>query len=480
MSRNEGSRTKKFRFRKFFIEHFKKKGYTNTRRTKKFRFRKTIKRCNMVIKRDYYLNKLIAKKGNGLVKIITGVRRCGKSFLLFDLFYNHLIEDGVSRENIITLKLDEVGNVKYRNPFELDKYIKEKIKDQKKHYYVFIDEIQFVDDVENPWLKGSANKIGFVDVLLGLMNFKNLDVYITGSNSRMLSKDIVTQFRDRGDSIHLFPLSYAEYCKASKGDSEATWQDYMTYGGFPRIMHLRNSQEKVEYLKSLFSNTYLKDVLERNKIKNDKENIDDLIKIVASSVGSLTNPNKIANTFKSVKQISINSATIDLYLDYFVDAFILSKVYRYDIKGRKYIGSPLKYYFVDVGLRNALLNYRQQEENHIMENIIYNELVLRGYNVDVGAINHRYINKEGKDIKTKIEVDFIATLGNKKIYIQSALNIDSQEKRLQETASLKKINDSFKKIVVIKDDIIPWIDDYGIHYIGIRKFLTNGEDLENI
>ncbi len=429
----------------------------------------------MIVNRDYYLNKLIRKRHNGLIKIIVGMRRSGKSFLLFNLYYNYLLNNGVEEKQIIKLTLDDLQHAKYRNPFELDRFIRSNTKESRQ-YYILIDEIQFVEEIDNPWLENSKEKIGFTDVLLGLMKQENLDIYITGSNSKMLSKDIVTQFRDRGDRIHLYPLSYSEYCRAMEQESEVTWNDYLTYGGLPRLLNISDEEEKAKYLTDVFYNTYLKNVLERNDIKNDKKVIDEIIRIVASSVGSLTNPNNIANTFRSKLNSSIHSNTVDLYLDYFRDAFLLSKAYRYDIKGRKYIGSPLKYYFSDIGIRNALLNFRQQEENHIMENIIYNELMLRGYSVDVGQVNHRYINDEGKDIKTRLEVDFVARKANKKMYLQSALKIFTEEKRKQEINSLLKIDDNFKKIVVTRDNIKPWIDKYGINYVGVRELISGKHD----
>jgi predicted AAA+ superfamily ATPase len=376
----------------------------------------------------------------------------------------------------VTIQLDDFSNAKYRNPFELYEYIRRYTQDSSIKFYVFLDEIQFVEEITNPWLKDSTSKIGFVDVVLDLMKQQNIDLYITGSNSKMLSKDIVTQFRDRGDEIHLSPLSYSEFCRAKAAETEESWNEFLRYGGLPRTLSIQKNTDKEEYLKDLLSNTYLIDVIERNRILNDKEIVDDLINIVASSIGSLTNPKKISDTFKSVKKTNINSTTVSLYLDYFEDAFILEKAHRYSVKGRKYIGSPLKYYFSDLGLRNAQLNFRQQEENHIMENIIFNELRIRGYNVDVGVVNHRYINNKGKDIKTNLEVDFLASLGDKKIYMQSAFNIDSSEKRKQEIAPLLKINDSFKKIVIVKDRIQPWVDEHGINYVGIREFLSGNYD----
>ncbi len=426
----------------------------------------------MEVKRDYYLNQLISRKDNGLIKVITGLRRCGKSYLLFELYKNYLIDNGVGEEYILLLPLDDAVNARYRNPMELDSYVRAFIREPDQKYYIFIDEIQFVKEIENPWLKGTGETIGFVDVVLGLMKIKNADIYITGSNSRMLSSDIVTQFRDKGDEIHLHPLCYSELVRAYGEDSETVWHEYLTYGGLPRILSLRDRKAKVEYLSNLFDKTYMKDVLERHEIKNDKSVPDNLIRIVASSVGALTNPKKISDTFGSNLNIKINQTTVDTYLDYFVESFIINKAFRYDVKGRKYIGTPLKYYFSDVGLRNALLEFRQQEENHIMENIIYNELLIRGYSVDVGMVEHRYCSEDGKDVRAQLEVDFIAKLGDSQIYVQSALNIDSLEKREQETASLLKINNSFKKIVVVKDAIVPWTDENGICYVGIREFLS--------
>ena len=425
----------------------------------------------MKIERDYYLNQLLERKNNGLVKVITGLRRCGKSFLLFDLYYNYLIEHGVLADNILMLPLDEATNAKYRNPLELDGYIREFVNLHNGEKYVFLDEIQFVRDIENPWLKGSGETVGFVDVVLGLMKLPDTDIYITGSNSRMLSTDIVTQFRDRGDEIRVNPFSYSEVCRIFGENSEKTWQEFYTYGGMPRVFSLADRKSKIDYLSGLFANTYMRDILERNRI-NDKSVLDSLIRIIASSVGSLTNPTKISDTFKSEIKISVGNDSISKYLDWFIDAFLLKKVYRYDVKGRKYIGTPMKYYFSDVGLRNALLNFRQQEENHIMENIIYNELVIRGYSVDVGMVESRFRDSENKFVRKQHEVDFIARYGDSIMYIQSALNVDSAEKRMQETESLLKIPDSFRKIVVVKDAIIPWTDDKGIQYVGVREFLS--------
>ncbi|MDE6433155.1 MAG: ATP-binding protein [Lachnospiraceae bacterium] len=425
----------------------------------------------MVINRDRYLNKLIAKKENGLIKVITGIRRCGKSFLLFELYHEYLNSIGISDDQIIGLALDEARNAKYRNPLELDEYIREQLADNKQKYYVFIDEIQKVSEIQNPYLDDTSAKIGFVDVLLGLMKIKNVDLYVTGSNSRMLSSDILTEFKDRGDEIRVNPLTYSEFYSAFEGDKRHAWREYYTYGGMPLILSKKTHEEKSKYLKDLFAKTYISDVLEHNKILNDQTVLEDLLNIVSSAVGALTNPTKLSNTFQSVKQVSVSSFTIGKYLDYFIDAFIMYKAFRYDIKGKKYIDTPLKYYFTDVGLRNARLNFRQQEENHIMENIIFNELTAREYDVDIGVVEYNHQDKNGKKIRTQLEVDFVANKGSKRYYIQSALSIDDEAKRLQETNSLLRVSDSFKKIVVIKDDIIPWHDEDGILYIGIEQFL---------
>ena len=425
----------------------------------------------MIINRDRYLNKLIAKKENGLIKVVTGIRRCGKSFLLFELYHAYLNAVGVSDDSIIELALDEIINAKYRNPLELDKYIRERIADKKQQYYVFIDEIQKVSEIPNPYVDDSEAKIGFVDVLLGLMKIKNVDLYVTGSNSRMLSSDILTEFKDRGDEIRVNPLTYSEFYAVFEGEKRHAWRQYFTYGGMPLVLSKKTHEEKSKYLKDLFAKTYISDVLEYNKILNEQTVLEDLLNIVSSSVGSLTNPTKLSKTFKSVKQISVGAGTIGKYLDYFIDAFIMYKAFRYDIKGKKYIETPLKYYFTDVGLRNARLNFRQQEENHIMENVIFNELMAREYDVDVGVVEYNHKDEKGKKIRTQLEIDFVANKGSKRYYIQSALSVVDEDKRRQEINSLLRISDSFKKIVVVKDDIIPWHDEQGILYIGIEQFL---------
>ena len=427
----------------------------------------------MVIERSQYLKKLIGKKENGFIKVITGVRRCGKSYLLFNLYREYLDSVNVEGKHIIELALDEARNAKYRNPLELDKYIREQITEKDQIYYVFIDEIQKVAEMQNPHVDTPDAKIGFVDVLLGLMKIKNVDLYVTGSNSKMLSSDILTEFKDRGDEIKVNPLTFKEYYAAYDGEKRNAWKEYFTYGGMPVVLSKKTHEEKSKYLKDLFAKTYITDVIERHKILKDKEVLEELLNIVSSSIGSLTNPTKLSNTFESVKKINIKSETISIYLDYFIDAFIICKSYRYDIKGKKYIDTPLKYYFTDVGLRNARLNFRQQEENHIMENIIYNELSARAFDIDVGFVEYNHKNKLGKSQRSQLEVDFIANKDSRRYYIQSALSVSEEEKRKQETNSLYRINDSFKKIVVVKDDIIPWHDEKGVLYIGVEQFLLD-------
>ena len=410
------------------------------------------------IERNIYLNKLINRKENGLIKIITGIRRCGKSYLLDPLFRNHLIEVGVKEDHIIKLELDREENIKYHNPHELNIYIKEKIKDDDM-YYILLDEIQLVDDFEM--------------VLNGFLYEKNVDVYVTGSNSKFLSTDIITEFRGRGDEIRVFPLSFSEFSNAYDGDKYEAWSEYVLYGGMPLILSKNTDEEKSKYLKSLFEQTYIKDIIERNNIQRI-DIINSIINMLASSVGSLTNPKKIYDTFVSngEKELSLN--TVNSYIKFIEDSFIINKSDRYDVKGKKYIQTPQKYYFSDVGLRNARLNFRQQEENHIMENIIYNELIVRGYNVDVGVVEIRTENKNRK----QLEIDFVCNLGNKRYYIQSALNLDTREKTLQEERPLMCVNDNFKKIIVVKDNIKHWYTEEGIMIIGIQEFLLNSNSLD--
>ena len=424
-----------------------------------------------MIERKKYLDMLIRKKENVMVKVITGIRRCGKSYLLFELYHRYLNSVGVDDSHIIELALDDDINIRYRNPFELGEHIRSLITDKEKMYYIFLDEIQKVATIPNPYLPGTDEKVGFVDVVLGLMKIKNADIYVTGSNSKMLSSDILTEFRGRGDEVRVNPLSFSEFCSAYDGDMHDAWREFYTYGGMPLVLSQRTHEDKSRYLNDLFSKIYLDDIMNRNNIGHDKSVLEDLLNIISSSVGSLTNPSKLAKTFKSVKNLSISDDTIAKYLDYFIDAFMIYKAQRYDVKGRKYIGSPLKYYFSDIGLRNARLNFRQQEENHIMENIIYNELLYRDYNVDVGIVEYNHKDADGKKVRSQLEIDFVANKGSERLYVQSALNISDEEKRQQEINSLRRVSDSFKKIVVVKDNIIPWYDDHGIQYIGIEKFL---------
>ena len=426
-----------------------------------------------MIERKKYLDKLISRKQNGLVKVITGIRRCGKSYLLFNIYKDYLKSIGVEDECIICLALDDDENIRYRNPLELGKYIRSVTSDESKEYYVFLDEIQKVVTIQNPYVEGVEDKISFVDVVLGLMKRENIDVYVTGSNSKMLSSDILTEFRGRGDEIRVNPLSFAEFYNAFEGDKRDAWQEYYTYGGLPLVLAKKGHEEKEKYLSTLFDTIYLSDIMDRNSLAHEKNLLDDILNLISSSIGSLTNANKIANTFKSERQISVSHATVSKYLDYLIDSFLIYSASRYDVKGRKYIGSPYKYYFSDVGLRNARLNFRQQEENHIMENIIYNELCVRDFSVDVGIVEYCYKDAEKKSKRAYLEIDFIANKGSKKYYVQSALTVADEEKRQQEIRSLKRVGDSFKKIVVVKDNIIPWHDDDGILYIGIEQFLLD-------
>ncbi|MBR4985573.1 MAG: ATP-binding protein [Proteobacteria bacterium] len=426
-----------------------------------------------MLPRTQYLNKLIQKKDNGRVKIITGLRRSGKSVLLFHLYKAYLLETGISSSQIIELSLDVPANARYRNPIELDKHIREQITDAGKRYYVFIDEIQFVSAIQNPYCEGADAKITFIDVVLGLMQIDHVDVYVTGSNSKMLSTDILTQFRDRGDEIRVYPLSFAEFYNAFEGDERGAWQEYYTYGGMPVILSLDSHEEKSRYLRALFDRTYLKDVVERNRISNNEDVLSVLLDILASGIGSLTNPNKISNTFLSDRHISIASDTIDRYLGYFMNAFLIQKAERYDVKGRKYIKTPSKYYYSDPGLRNARLNFRQLEETHLMENVLYNDLVRRGFDVDVGVVETSTKDANDKKVRKQLEVDFVVNRGYDRFYIQSALSIADPEKKAQETESLRRIPDSFKKIVVVKDYLKPFRDDIGIVYVGVEQFLLD-------
>lgn len=416
----------------------------------------------MQIKRDFYLQQLVDGKQNGLIKIVTGIRRCGKSFLLFKLFRQYLLDVGVDSGHIIQLALDDIENADLREPLTLYKCIKAKITDNEL-YYILLDEIQLVPRFE--------------EVLNSLLRIENTDVYVTGSNSKFLSSDIITEFRGRGDEIHLYPLSLSEYCEGTGLSPADAWKDYYTYGGLPHILSLGTEKKKIDYLNNLFESVYLIDILERQRIKN-KAKFEELVKIIASGIGAPTNPTKLENTFKSVKKVNIDSVTISRYLGYMQDAFLIEKAEKYDVKGKKYIGSLAKYYFTDIGLRNVILRLRQQEETHIMENIIYNELRRRGCKVDVGMVEQRFVDNDGKWQRKQLEVDFVANEGNQRYYIQSALALPDEEKRKQEMGSLLRINDSFKKIIIIKDDIKPWRDENGILTMGLLDFLINADSLK--
>lgn len=410
----------------------------------------------MIFSRDIYIKQLTQKKKNGMIKIVTGLRRCGKSYLLFKLFYEKLISQGVSESHVIKIPLDDLEYAELRDKISLYKFIKSKITD-KDLYYCLLDEIQLVD--------------GFEEVLNSLLHIPNIDVYVTGSNSRFLVKDVITEFRGRGDEIRMYPLSFKEFYESRDDDFVSAWTDYYTYGGLPLVAGMKTHKEKSDYLSSLFSKVYLTDVIDRYNIRNKKE-FEDLLDVTASSIGAFTNPVKIQNTFKTKEKSSITNKTITSYLNYLEDAFLIQTVERFDIKGRKYIGANKKYYFTDSGLRNARLNFRQIEEPHIMENIIYNELKMCGYNVDVGIVEYNTKDKNGRTKKIQLECDFVANLGNEKIYIQSALDISSEKKKTQEENSLLRINDSFKKIIIQKEKVIPHYDDNGIYIICLEDFLT--------
>lgn len=416
----------------------------------------------MEIKRDYYLNKLIAKKHNGLIKVITGIRRCGKSYLLFTLFRNHLTKSGVADDHIIEIPFDSFENKKYRDPEILYPYVKEQIADGGM-YYILLDEVQLLDEFES--------------VLNGFMRMKNVDVYVTGSNARFLSKDIITEFRGRGDELHIQPLSFAEFMSVYDGNKYDGWNEYVLYGGLPPVVLLRTAEQKIELLKSLFQETYINDIISRHSVKH-RDEFEELINILASAIGSLTNPKRLTDTFKSKKNKVISSNTIKSYLDYLCDAYIVSRATRYDIKGKKYIDTPQKYYFSDVGIRNACINFRQLEENHTMENVIYNELIARNFNVDVGIITSTGKDNDGKFVRKQFEVDFVCNKGSKRYYIQSVFSIPDREKMEQESNSLLRIGDSFKKIIVVKDLPAPTYTEDGILVISVYDFLLNSNSLD--
>ena len=421
-----------------------------------------IRSGTLEIKRDSYLEQLKIRKDNGMIKIITGIRRCGKSFLLFVLFKKYLLESGVDNDHIIEIALDGIENEELRDPQKCYQYIKDTMQDDQK-YYLLLDEVQFMPRFE--------------EVLNSLLRIRNIDVYVTGSNSRFLSSDIVTEFRGRGDEIRIYPLSFAEFYAAFDGDYDDAWEEYMTYGGLPQVAQFSVERQKSEYLKNIFTNVYIKDVIERNRIQNVDE-IGTLVDVLASAIGSPTNPTKISNTFKSERGSNYSNKTISTHIDYLEEAFLISKADRYDIKGRKYVGANLKYYFTDIGLRNARLNFRQQEPTHIMENIVYNELLIRGYNVDVGIVDVFAKNGEGKRIHKQLEVDFVVNQGSQRYYIQVAYDMTSEEKQTQELNSFRNIPDSFKKIVIVNGTKKPWRNDEGFVIMGMKYFLLNADSLD--
>lgn len=428
----------------------------------------------MEIKRDRYLNGLISKKFNGLIKVITGIRRSGKSYLLFNLYYDYLLSEGVSKENIITIPLDDVDYEKYCDPLVLHEYIKERINDETKEYYVFIDEAQYAITKEE--MKNPDVPIRLYGALNSLLRKKNVDVYITGSNSKFLSSDIMTEFRGRGDEIHVSPLSFSEFYPASGKDKMDAWNEYLYFGGLPHILSEPDNESKSNYLKRLNKEIYLKDLCERYDIK-DETGMEELMKVISSAVGSLSNAQKISDTFKSGGNKTLSMPTIANYLKYLEESFLIEKAERYDIKGRKYISTPSKYYYTDLGLRNALLNFRQFEETHLMENAIYNELIYRGYSVDVGVVEVRKIEDE-KQVRKQLEVDFVVNRSSQRYYIQSAFALPTQEKVDQEQASLINIPDSFKKIVVVNGNSPVWRNEEGITFMGIYDFLLNENSLD--
>lgn len=416
----------------------------------------------MDIKRDKYLSDLINRMNNGMIKVVTGIRRCGKSYLVFTIFKNYLKEQGVDEAHIVTIELDQRKDKKYRDPDVILEYIESRIIDDEQ-YYILLDEVQLLNEFE--------------EVLNSLLHIKNVDIYVTGSNSKFLSKDVITEFRGRGDEIHIYPLTFKEFMQAYEGDIYRGWAEYVVYGGLPLTVTMKTEEQKINYLTKLFEETYLKDIIERHHIEKSQE-LEDLVNVLASAIGSLTNVPKIEATFRSVIQSNISANTIRQYIEYLEDAFVINKANRYNVKGRKYIGTPLKYYFEDVGLRNARLGFRQIEETHIMENVIYNELRSRGYSVDVGVVEKRGRNEEGKEERTYLEIDFIANLGSKRYYIQSAFSMPTEEKRIQEKASLINIGDSFKKIIIVKDVVNVTRDEDGITTMSIYDFLLKENSLE--
>lgn len=416
----------------------------------------------MVVQRKTYLDKLISKKHNGLIKVVTGVRRCGKSYLLFNLFKEYLLSEGVDKNHIIEIAFDAFENKRLQDPYVLMPYMKEQISDGEM-YYVLLDEIQLLGEFEA--------------VLNSLIRMENVDVYVTGSNAKFLSKDVITEFRGRGDEIHMYPLSFAEFMSVYPGTKQDGWNEYMLYGGLPLVLHFEKPEEKIAFLKSLFEETYISDIVGRHKIRNRIE-LEELLNILSSAIGSLSNPSKLSATFKSIKQKNISMTTIARYIDYLCDAFLIDRAVRYDIKGKKYIDTPVKYYFTDMGLRNARLNFRQLEETHTMENIIFNELKIRDFNVDVGVVVLNSTNKEGSNIRKQLEIDFVCNKGSKRYYIQSAYAMPDQAKMDQEQRSLMMTGDSFKKIIITRDAPAPYYNDNGVLVMNIFDFMLNPASLE--
>lgn len=413
------------------------------------------------MERNLYLDKLIRRKNNGMIKVVTGIRRCGKTYLLFELFHEYLLNSGVDKDHIIKIALDDRVNKKYRDPDVLCEYIHNAVKDDDM-YYVLLDEVQMVPEFE--------------DVLNSFLHIKNVDTYVTGSNAKFLSKDIITEFRGRGDQVHLYPLSFAEFMQGRNIDRQQAWNEYTMYGGLPKILEIEKEEDRAAYLRDIFTETYIKDILERNDVRNPVE-LEELLNYLSSAIGGLTNPKKLADTFKTVKNVSVHPDTIKTYLDYFEDSFLISRANRYDVKGKKYISTPMKFYFTDCGLRNARINFRQYEETHIMENIIYNELLIRGYNVDVGMVEYNYCAEDKRKIQKQLEVDFVCNQGSKRLYIQSALVLPTQEKEEQEQLPLQSINDAFKKVIIVKDAPTHY-NESGILILNLFDFLLKENSLE--
>ena len=416
----------------------------------------------MEIRRDTYLNELISKRHNGLIKVITGVRRCGKSYLLFELVREYLRKSRVPDDHIIEMAFDAYENKKYRDPEIFFPYLAERINDQDQ-YYVLLDEVQLLGDFES--------------ILNSLVRRKNVDVYVTGSNAKFLSKDIITEFRGRGDEVHMYPLTFAEFMSVYEGEKADGWRDYVLYGGIPLVLTFTTPDQKGDFLKSLLEETYISDIIGRNNVRNKAE-LEELLNILSSSIGSLTNPSKLSATFKSVKHTTISKVTIKRYIDYLEDAFLIDSAIRYDIKGKKYIDTPSKYYFTDLGLRNARLNYRQVEETHAMENIIFNELKVRGYNVDVGVVVMNETDPAGKKIRKQLEIDFVCNKGSKRYYIQSAFAMQDEKKMQQEQRSLVNTGDGFKKIIITKDAIAPLYNEEGVLVMSVFDFLLNPDSMD--